>query len=105
MAHVTANTLTQKEKARFPRGWALGIGLFILAMPFLPEVVHVTLGSNFHTVVAQRLYRAGQPSAASLDSTLRAYAIRTVINLRGPNDGQDWFEEEKAVAQRNGVKF
>jgi protein tyrosine/serine phosphatase len=72
---------------------------------FLLEVLRVTLGSNFHTVVDQCLYRAAQPTGAALESYVRDYGIHTVINLRGPNQGEDWFDEEEQAAKRQQVEF
>src|SRR3954468_6464003 len=76
-----------------------------LAAVILFEILRVTLGSNFHTVLDQRLYRAAQPSGATLENYIHTYDLRTVINLRGPNHGEDWFDEEEAAARRRGVNF
>jgi protein tyrosine phosphatase (PTP) superfamily phosphohydrolase (DUF442 family) len=92
------------RKRSFKR-WIGGITALVVAAVFLLEVLRVTLGPNFHTVIDQRLYRAGQPSAAALETYIRAYGIRTVINLRGPNHGEDWFDEEEQAARRRQVEF
>jgi protein tyrosine phosphatase (PTP) superfamily phosphohydrolase (DUF442 family) len=93
-------------RRRLVRRWALGIGVVALAALFVPEIVRVTLGANFHAVIDGRFYRAAQPSGPSLANAIRAYGIRTVVNLRGPNnDGEDWYEEEKQVAARTGIQF
>jgi protein tyrosine/serine phosphatase len=110
MMHLTADKLgTPKHKpALVKRPWkrrALALVLLAVAVAFGPEVVRVTRGSNFHTVIDGRFYRAAQPNGATLEDYIRAYGMRTVINLRGPNDGEDWFEEEKLAAQRHGVAF
>jgi protein tyrosine phosphatase (PTP) superfamily phosphohydrolase (DUF442 family) len=84
----------------------VGFGLLLLAAAFLPEFLRVTLGSNFHAVIEDRFYRAAQPSGATLESYIHDYGIRTVINLRGPNNkGEDWFDEEDLTARRCGVNF
>jgi protein tyrosine/serine phosphatase len=110
MMHWTANTLGTLEHQtalvkRSWKRWALALVLLALVVAFGPEVTRVTLGSNFHTVIDGRFYRAAQPTGATLEDYIRAYGIRTVINLRGPNDGEDWFEDEKLAAQRHGVAF
>jgi protein tyrosine/serine phosphatase len=98
--------LAQPKAARRSwRRWSLVILVLGLAATLLPEVCRVALGSNFHEVLPGRLYRAAQPSAASLKGYIHAYGIRTVINLRGPNPGEDWFEEEERVTKRCGVDF
>src|SRR5437660_1622855 len=80
---------------RSVRRWFLGLVVLALAVAFLPEVFRVTLGSNFHTVASQRFYRAAQPAGATLKSYIAAYGIRTVVNLRGTNTGEDWFDDEE----------
>lgn len=85
--------------------WSLAIVLLGLCAMVLPEVCRVVLGANFHEVLLGRLYRAAQPSGTSLESYIHTYGIRTVINLRGPNPGEDWFEEEARVAKRCGAEF
>jgi len=94
-----------KPRKHSRRRWAALIVVFALAAVFLPEVFRVTLGPNFHTVIDQRFYRAAQPSGATLENYIRAYGIHTVINLRGPNHGEDWFDEEEQVARRLGACF
>jgi protein tyrosine/serine phosphatase len=109
MMHLTADQSgTQLKIASVKRSWrrwAVVLVACALAGALLPEVVRVTLGSNFHVVLGGRLFRAGQPSGADLEEYIRTCGIRTVINLRGPNDGEDWFDEEKLAAERHGVTF
>jgi protein tyrosine phosphatase (PTP) superfamily phosphohydrolase (DUF442 family) len=110
MTQVTAARLAQPQDRpvsgkRSRARWVLAIVALTVAAALAPETYRVTLGSNFHVVIDQRLYRAAQPSGPSLTNYIRDYGIRTVINLRGPNDGEDWFEEEKQAAQRAGADF
>ncbi len=94
-----------KSKRRSWRWKSLAIIVVGLTGILLLEVGRVAVGPNFHQVIEGRLYRAAQPSAASLERYIHAYGIRTVINLRGPNPGEDWFDEEERVAKRCGVDF
>jgi protein tyrosine phosphatase (PTP) superfamily phosphohydrolase (DUF442 family) len=107
MIDTPADTLSQLGESapakRLRRGWLVALMLLVPALPFLPEWIRVTLGPNFHTVLDGRLYRAAQPSAANLEQYVHRYGIRTVINLRGPNSGEEWFDEEEETARRLGV--
>jgi protein tyrosine/serine phosphatase len=58
---------------------------------------------NLHAVEAGVLYRSAQPSAAELASTVRQYGIKSVLNLRGPNAGSPWYEEELAASRALGL--
>src|SRR5205085_661488 len=74
-----------------------------LALAVVGEALRVTVGLNFHTVIPGELYRCGQPSERDIESFVRDYGVRTVINLRGRLDGADWYEAEARTCQRLGV--
>jgi len=61
------------------------------------------LTGNFHPVIAATLYRSAQPSAADIDRYRAKYGIRTIVNLRGENDGASWYEAEAAETKRLDV--
>jgi len=58
---------------------------------------------NFGTVDPGRFYRSGQLSPSALARTIRAYKIRTVINLRGCNPDQAWYRAERAATLEAGA--
>lgn len=58
---------------------------------------------NFHTVVANELYRSGQISAANLDGYVKTYGIKTIVNLRGDQTGRHWYDAEVAEAKKLGI--
>lgn len=58
------------------------------------------LSGNFHTVVPGELYRSGQLSPQRLARYVRRYGIETVVNLRGPNRGRKWYDDEVAETAR-----
>jgi len=110
MIHMAADRLAKPQSKPEPgkktwKRWLLVFAGLVLAIPFLPEMYHVILGSNFHTVIEKEFYRAAQPSGASLEKIIHQFGIRTVINLRGPNTGEDWFDEEEKMALGSGVLF
>lgn len=70
---------------------------------FLGYLGFLQLSGNFHTVVEGELYRSAQPTSADLESYVRRYGIKTVINLRGPERRDHWYTEEIATASRLGV--
>ena len=59
---------------------------------------------NFYEVDRGKLYRSKQLKASQLNSYIKRYNIKTIINLRGSNSGQSWWEDEKCVAKENNVK-
>lgn len=48
----------------------------------------IQLLGNFHEVVAGQLYRSNQPSNEELVRYTKDHGIKTVINLRGPNESR-----------------
>ncbi len=58
---------------------------------------------NFHVIEPGTAYRSAQLDPETLQLALDHARIRTVINLRGANDGEQWYEDEKAVCQQAGV--
>ncbi len=62
------------------------------------------LGNNFHAIVAGEAYRSAQPSADDIKAYRDEYHIATIINLRGENTGQGWYDEEIRAAHDLGIR-
>lgn len=75
----------------------------ILAI-LLGYVVWAAATGNFHSVVAGEVYRSAQPSGDTLSRYQRDHGIRTVINLRGENASEAWYQDETATARRLGIR-
>jgi hypothetical protein len=67
------------------------------------EMVRILLGGNLHAVLPGRVYRSSQLSPAALERTIRALGIRTLVNLRGCCDNQEWYLDECRVTHRLDV--
>ncbi len=61
------------------------------------------LTGNFGAVVDGQVYRSAQPSNTLMTRDVRRYGIRTIINLRGANPGERWYDKEMADAKALGV--
>jgi len=59
---------------------------------------------NFYAVEKDKLYRSKQLPAWKLKRYIKKYNIKTVVNLRGENDGQWWIKEFNA-AHQVGVQY
>lgn len=60
---------------------------------------------NFYTLEPGGAYRSSQPTADQLRILIDAYKIRTIINLRGANPGQPWYDAETTICEKTGVKL
>lgn len=69
------------------------------------DATPLTPFDNFHPIAKGRAYRSGQLSAEKLRHVLETYGVKTVINLRGPNQGREWYDEEKAACAAAGVRM
>lgn len=58
---------------------------------------------NVHVLEPGVAIRAAQPSAARLADIVHTYGVRSVVNLRGPNAGQPWYDEEMAASKALGL--
>jgi hypothetical protein len=69
-------------------------GLAGLSLAVVAETGWVMFGRNFHVVIPGRVYRCAQESGTALEQTVRAWDIRTVVNLRGCGATLPWYTEE-----------
>src|SRR5438874_1538525 len=68
---------------RWSRRRRLGLGALLgVLLAVAVQLFQVTLGGNFHAVIAGEVYRCAQPTAQELATLIRRYGIRTVVNLR-----------------------
>lgn len=59
---------------------------------------------NIHTILDGQAYRSNQPDPVRIASLQKLYGIRTIINLRGPEPGSKWYDEEIAAAKTLGIR-
>lgn len=81
--------------AKYPLAIIVVCGLYFTALQ---------LGNNFHEVVPGELYRSAQLSSSDIEKYARKYQIRTIINLRGENVGEPWYDEEVKAAANNNIQ-
>lgn len=69
----------------------------------LDNYAPLTVFDNFRSVEEGRAYRSAQLDATSLNLVFDEYGIRTIINLRGENEQDAWYRNERAAAEKAGV--
>jgi protein tyrosine/serine phosphatase len=62
------------------------------------------LAGNLHEVVPGVMFRSGQLGAERLGRVAEAYGIRSVLNLRGPAPGAEWYEAERRATDAAGIE-
>jgi protein tyrosine/serine phosphatase len=60
---------------------------------------------NFHEIDPGKFYRSAQLAKNEFEEVVRKHGIRTVINLRGSQPGEWWFDDEKKELDRLNVRM
>ncbi len=60
-------------------------------------------GGNFHEVLPQELYRSAQLNADQLERRVEENHLKSILNLRGANPGESWFDQEMRVSSAHQV--
>lgn len=63
------------------------------------------LFDNFHSVQPGTVYRSAQLKPSSLKKYIQRYGIKTVINLRGINEKEKWWQKEKEAVESLGANY
>jgi protein tyrosine phosphatase (PTP) superfamily phosphohydrolase (DUF442 family) len=90
-------------RIRWTRRKVLALALSVPLLVVLAEAGRVVIGSNFHTVMPGYVYRGAQPTAATVDSLVRDQHVKTIINLRGCGNPNEWYVDECRAAQERDV--
>lgn len=59
---------------------------------------------NFHVITPGQAYRSAQLEAEELRGYLREYEMKSVLNLRGRQEGKTWYHEELKVCAEERVR-
>jgi len=84
--------------------WAL-IWVAAIAVPILIYAGGLSATGNIDTVVAHQVYRSATLGPADLRAVIREGRIRTVINLRGANPAQSWYQDDVRVTREENVRL
>ena len=88
------------------RARPVGFGVVLLLAAACTDVPAPNEGVpifNYHVLDPGRAYRSAQPDPEGLRIAVERLGLRTVINLRGANQGEAWYDDEKAVCDELGV--
>lgn len=80
-----------------------GAVFLAVALAVGAHVGWLQLTGNFHTVVADKVYRSAQPGVTDIRRYVDNYRIRSIINLRGENKGKPWYDDELAESKELGI--
>ncbi len=82
----------------------IGISFLLCGCQTIKQLIYTHDPLNFHTVEKDALYRSAQPTGVDLEKKVKEYGIKSVLNLRGKNPGQTWYDNELIVSEEYGLK-
>jgi undecaprenyl-diphosphatase len=77
----------------------IGGALAAVLLLALGYVLYVKIQGNFHAITPGQAYRSAQLDRDELAHYVKQYNIKSVLNLRGSNAGERWYEDELAACQ------
>ena len=81
----------------------------LVIVPVLIVVVLTAIYIHFiftvHTVIPDSIYRSAQLSCDRLQKNIDAHRFKTIINLRGEDTKEKWYQEEADTSKKNNVKL
>ncbi len=69
----------------------------------LDDFAPLTIFDNFHVIEFGQAYRSAQLDAESFRLVIDVLGIQTVINLRGENEDELWYQREQAAVAEAGA--
>jgi protein tyrosine/serine phosphatase len=59
---------------------------------------------NYHTLLEGEVYRAGILTGEQLEHHVKQDGIRSIINLQGKDDDEQWYRDEIEIARANNIQ-
>lgn len=100
MVRMTATLIAQPFRRIILCTIAVALVTVIVAGGWL---LGLQLTGNVHVVDPGHLYRSAQLNGDDLSVVLMRYGIRSIINLRGRNPGEWWYDDELKVSASHGA--
>lgn len=107
MATMTSHSMVRTSEKRPRNRKALKVGggvLFCLASLLSLLWYMGVFGGNVRTVEEGRVYRSAAITGDTLETVLKEKGIKTLLNLRGGSDKDEWHRSETASAAKFGAK-
>lgn len=80
-----------------------GLALLLIAGCIGGWAGYLQLVGNIHAVTPGVVYRSAQLNGERLSDTLKKYGIKSVINLRGDNPEEPWYNDEIVRTAEQGA--
>ncbi len=81
----------------------ISLGVFLVL--FIILLLYLFIRPNIHVVIPKKVYRSAQLSPGDLVYFIHKEGIKSVINLRGGDDNNDWYRDEVNAVQSSGIHY
>jgi protein tyrosine/serine phosphatase len=76
----------------------------LIGLPIGGYALFTKATGNFHEVARGAVYRSAQLTPTELREKADALGIKSVLNLRGKNQGKDWYDKEVSFCESRGIR-
>jgi len=90
-------------KTTFPSFKTMCPAIVVVLMITIACCYYACRRDNVYPVMDMKVYRSGQLDGHQLEQAIKTYGLETIFNLRGENDGIEWYDTEKQIAASHGV--
>ncbi len=107
MASLTSSSIIRTSEKRTPGKQVYRFLRYPIAVivPLLLLLWYMgVFGGNVRTVEAGRAYRSAAITGSNLETVLQEKGIKTVLNLRGGSDKDEWYRSELETTRKFGAK-
>jgi protein tyrosine/serine phosphatase len=80
------------------------LGLLVIAASIGSYCGVIRYIGNVHVVEEGKLYRSAQLDRNQLEHVIKMYGIKSILNLRGDDPGQLWYDDEIAISKSLDVQ-
>jgi protein tyrosine phosphatase (PTP) superfamily phosphohydrolase (DUF442 family) len=80
------------------------LGVLLVAASIASYCGIIQYLGNIHVVEEGQLYRSGQLDKEQFEQVIERYQIKSILNLRGDNAGETWYDDELAASKASNVK-
>lgn len=77
--------------------------LVIITFSTLSYLVYLKHINSVYDVIPGKVFRSAQLDKDAIESTVNGKGIRSIINLRGENPGNEWYRDEIEISESLGV--
>jgi len=77
----------------------------LIVLALFSSIIYTYFILTVHPVIQNTIYRSAQLSENNLQKNINTYQFKSIINLRGKDLKEKWYQIENKIAQKNNVKL